>query len=989
MPSRSSEIRDRSLRDRRSTSRDPDAAQPSQKNSVVKKETREKTFMDQWVEPAVATQPSYQDHNGAPYGVLEHMQPLGEPPNAKVKARVKSEGPRKSILGRSAAAAGLDGTQETPEGTPAPPAASQAPVNDSTQPPIVIDDEKDDDYAPAAKKKEAAKSRPRAGKRHSEPASASAKPPKAAQKTPTTAHSAAPQPGRVYDKEKLQRVVEAAKQRAMDVGKPDLAAAVHEIWVESLKSDPLTDLLEAILTQTATGPQTMEFQGFVKRAKQRLKDAKDKSRNQPASGTNGAQALPLRSPSKSTATPSTSTNARASAIPSTERTDLPKPKLSIKVKSPNKDSKGRRRPSHGGKMSASPPKKRSGSVDSDSSLTDLTENEDDAMDVDEQHEQAAGAAGPSGKANGIMPKDHAAERGSLAAPDRKLKRSSADADFEDDERERIIAAKKQKLSKTINRDYAPEESDLRKSVREPPSQARPGRPKNGSLIPPPLSLAPNGSRSTSARGSRAVSTDLDSPLSELSPASSRMSTPHIYRGPPKPPPGKRAKTKNSPEKKQLAGYGGLSGAGGAGRESPIGDDDNEELSENNDFCSACGGSGFLLCCDGCDRSFHFSCLDPPLNEDASELNEPWFCYICVAKRPISAEHPEKVQRGLFAPLFSSLKKRNPSTFVLPEWLRDYDQHVYTSKSGDFTESAHPKTRNKPGYDEVPDYYRLHDAKGNVILCYSCHKSSQGQRAIIRCDFCGDYWHLDCLDPPLANPPARTLEGKKIYDWMCPLHIDHELRNIDISMLPPRRTVHVRRPKNPKFVDTALNRGLRNNGIVDVVDDDSDDSDSEFYDEETAIEGVVYRMPASGIKLDFIDKIKNTRVQALRSERAFKMARLNTNPPSALQQANFSRRSFVEQQLALNLAQFANTNKDLDLGSDQVENLVGTLIAEAPSEVVDDFTAAENAEKAKSSASIIPPSPPPSDQPDSLSTEQRRELQKLQELIRRKLEGSKA
>ncbi|KAK4545040.1 hypothetical protein LTR36_003591 [Oleoguttula mirabilis] len=988
MPSRSSEIRDRSLRDRRSTSQDPNVGQPSQIKSTVKEETRKKTFMDQWVEPAIATQPSYLDHNGAPYGVLEHMQPLGEAPNVKVKARVKSEGPRKSVLGRSAVIVGLDGTQETPEGTPAPPAASQAPANGSIQPPIVIDDEKDDDYAPAAKKKEA-KPRSRVGKRHSEPASASTKPAKASHKMATPADSAAPQHGKVYNREKLQRVVEAAKQRAMDVGKPDLAAAVNEIWKESLFSRTLTDLLEAILTQTATPSQTAEFQGYVKRAKQRLKDAKEKPRNQPAGGTNATQALPLRSPSKSATTASASTDIRPSAIPSTERTELPRPKLSIKVKSPHRDSKGRRRLGHGGKMTVSPPKKRSGSVGSDSSLTDLTENEDDAMDVDDQQEQAVRAAGPSSKLNGTQPKDHAAERGSLAAPDRKLKRSSADADFEDDERERVIAVKKQKLSKSINREYAPKESDMRKSVREAPPQPRAARPKNGSLIPPPLSLVQNGSRSTSARGSRAVSTDLDSPLSELSPASSRMNTPHIYRGPPKPPPGKRAKTKNSPEKKQLAGYGGLSGAGGAGRESPIGDDDNEELSENNDFCSACGGSGFLLCCDGCDRSFHFSCLDPPLNDDASELNEPWFCYICVAKRPISAEHPEKLQRGVFAPLFSTLKKRNPSTYLLPDWLRDYDQHVYTGKNGDFTESVHPKTRNRAAYDEVPDYFRLQDPKGNAILCYYCHKSSMGQRTIIRCDFCPEHWHLDCLDPPLANPPARSLEGKKIYDWMCPLHVDHELQNIDISMLPPRRTVHLRRPKNPKIVDTALNRGLRNNGIIDILDDASDDSDSEFYDEETAEEGIVYRMPASGIKLDFIDKVKNTRVQAIRSERAFKKARLIACPPSALQQANFARRSFAEQQLALNLAQFANANKDLDLGRDQVENLVGTLIAEAPSEVVNHFMAAENAAKAKSSASTAPPSPPPSDQPEQLSAEQRKELQMLQELIRRKLENSKA
>ncbi len=117
----------------------------------------------------------------------------------------------------------------------------------------------------------------------------------------------------------------------------------------------------------------------------------------------------------------------------------------------------------------------------------------------------------------------------------------------------------------------------------------------------------------------------------------------------------------------------------------------DQLSENNDFCSACGGSGFLLCCDGCDRSFHFSCLDPPLNDDASELNEPWFCYICVAKRPIT-NSPEKPQRGLFAPLFSSLRKRNPSNFSLPQDVRDYFEGVASDKNGAFVESVNTRTR---------------------------------------------------------------------------------------------------------------------------------------------------------------------------------------------------------------------------------------------------------------------------------------------------------
>lgn len=115
-------------------------------------------------------------------------------------------------------------------------------------------------------------------------------------------------------------------------------------------------------------------------------------------------------------------------------------------------------------------------------------------------------------------------------------------------------------------------------------------------------------------------------------------------------------------------------------------------------------------------------------------------------------------------------------------------------------------------------------------------------------------------------------------------------------------------------------------------------------------------------------------------------------------------------MALNLAQFANANKDLNLGSDQVENLVGTLIvsptaqppfahpphmlicltsqAEAPQQVVDEMMAAEEQERARSASSAIPPSPPASEQPDQLSAAQRKDLQMLQELIRRRLEGAK-
>ena len=51
-------------------------------------------------------------------------------------------------------------------------------------------------------------------------------------------------------------------------------------------------------------------------------------------------------------------------------------------------------------------------------------------------------------------------------------------------------------------------------------------------------------------------------------------------------------------------------------------------------------------------------------------------------------------------------------------------------------------------------------------------------------------------------------------------------------------------------------------------------------------------------------------------------------------------------------------------------------------------AGEDAEKARSASSAIPPSPPASEQTDALSESQRKELLVLQELIRRKLDGGK-
>lgn len=98
--------------------------------------------------------------------------------------------------------------------------------------------------------------------------------------------------------------------------------------------------------------------------------------------------------------------------------------------------------------------------------------------------------------------------------------------------------------------------------------------------------------------------------------------------------------------------------------------------------------------------------------------------------------------------------------------------------------------------------------------------------------------------------------------MCPNHLDAELAQLDPPVVQTvkksgsikpvsGRPYHVRRPKNAKIIDIGLRRGFRNNGLIEI--------ENELSEEEIEIEketnGAIYRVQESGIKLDFIDRIK--------------------------------------------------------------------------------------------------------------------------------------
>lgn len=134
-----------------------------------------------------------------------------------------------------------------------------------------------------------------------------------------------------YDAVKLERVVNAAMERAQEVGKPDLADSVHLLYLDSLENMDLRELLEKTLTQRCTPQETTQFQDYVRKAKKRLKN--DKAAQAKVSGgppsarfqkpkVNGTQATPNKvSPTSKSAPPT----GRATRSKSVSRPPSPPP----------------------------------------------------------------------------------------------------------------------------------------------------------------------------------------------------------------------------------------------------------------------------------------------------------------------------------------------------------------------------------------------------------------------------------------------------------------------------------------------------------------------------------------------------------------------------------------------------------------------------------------------------------------------------------------
>lgn len=233
----------------------------------------------------------------------------------------------------------------------------------------------------------------------------------------------------------------------------------------------------------------------------------------------------------------------------------------------------------------------------------------------------------------------------------------------------------------------------------------------------------------------------------------------------------------------------------------------------------------------------------------------WYCSQCKARQ--SSRAGEEQGHGALGKLVGGVGTSNPHSYHLVEDAPTFYEGVKAKESGDYQEVSFPRTQThdkqlyKFGKEVTPkqpiplDPYRaLTDKNSKAINCYVCQKSSDGKRVIIPCDYCPKYYHLDCLDPPLADVPRRGPDGSEGGSWMCP---SHERFNV----LTRESALKRRKPKKPVVVDARVPRGDANDGRIEVVLEEEEPV--KFVDYE--IRGKVVRLPEKTIIQNFMEKTR--------------------------------------------------------------------------------------------------------------------------------------
>jgi hypothetical protein len=196
------------------------------------------------------------------------------------------------------------------------------------------------------------------------------------------------------------------------------------------------------------------------------------------------------------------------------------------------------------------------------------------------------------------------------------------------------------------------------------------------------------------------------------------------------------------------------------------------------------------------------------------------------------------------------------SFQLPKVVQRYFEGVSAKDNGEYSDdskkqvSLNQRNRNATGWEENGE--KREKDQPRLMRCKACNESSLDGRSIIQCDDCNAQWHLDCLDPPQANPPSVNNINRTRAFFRCPLHAENDMRLIGNPRLAfaeqdglGSRGHKLRKMKRARVIKPIIQRGNRNNGYIEV----------ELEEEEPIAQedGVVYKLSETAVKLDFLEK----------------------------------------------------------------------------------------------------------------------------------------
>ncbi|VDM15889.1 unnamed protein product [Hydatigera taeniaeformis] len=246
----------------------------------------------------------------------------------------------------------------------------------------------------------------------------------------------------------------------------------------------------------------------------------------------------------------------------------------------------------------------------------------------------------------------------------------------------------------------------------------------------------------------------------------------------------------------------------------------------HDYCDSCNCSeGDRLVCDRCPASFHLECLDPPLDSREAPTGL-WYCHRCtmLSKDEEESSSSSSCQSsGVASSMGTSsgratikqtedtngAAQRRPAAGVprsfltgpscrsnaaaaeVAGWLTTGRRTAALKSSPlsllwdvlKYARFLNPKEFElpkdlMPGIKIPGSYKTLAERKANPIIelengqiprpvrrCYNCARTCF-HAPLLPCDYCTACFHLECLDPPLAQFPPRSDR------WMCPIHAEH-------------------------------------------------------------------------------------------------------------------------------------------------------------------------------------------------------------------------